>query len=81
MVALTFRAIVFRPVPLLGMTAPVVPGTNGVGTLVTSQLELSNVDLASQLTSLITTQRAYEANSKVVTTSNEILQDLVNLGH
>ncbi len=63
------------------LTAPVVPGTNGVGTLVTSQLELSNVDLASQLTSLITTQRAYEANSKVVTTSNEILQDLVNLGH
>jgi flagellar hook protein FlgE len=42
---------------------------------------MSNVDLAGQLTSLITTQRAYEANSKVITTSDEILQDLVNLGH
>jgi len=40
---------------------------------------MSNVDLASQLTGLITTQRAYEANTKVVTTSDEILQDLVNL--
>ena len=49
--------------------------------IVTGSLEMSNVDLASQLTSLITTQRAYEANAKVITTSDEILQDLVNLGH
>ncbi len=55
------------------------PGSNGLGNLATSSLEMSNVDLAGQLTSLITTQRAYEANTKVITTSDEILQDLVNL--
>jgi len=63
------------------LAAALAPGSNGLGNLLTGSLEMSNVDLASQLTSLITTQRAYEANSKVITTSNEILQDLVNLGH
>jgi flagellar hook protein FlgE len=63
------------------LTAPVAPGSNGLGSLVTGSLEMSNVDLAGQLTQLITTQRAYEANAKVITTSDEILQDLVNLGH
>lgn len=63
------------------LAAAVAPGTNGLGSIVTGSLEMSNVDLATQLTSLITTQRAYEANSKVITTSDEILQDLVNLGH
>lgn len=63
------------------LAAAVAPSTNGLGDLVTGSLEMSNVDLASQLTSLITTQRAYEANSRVITTSDQILQDLVNLGH
>jgi flagellar hook protein FlgE len=63
------------------LAAALAPGSNGLGGIITGSLEMSNVDLASQLTSLITTQRAYEANSKVITTSNEILQDLVNLGH
>jgi flagellar hook protein FlgE len=63
------------------LAAPVAPGSAGLGSVVTSSLEMSNVDLAGQLTSLITTQRAYEANAKVITTSDEILQDLVNLGH
>jgi flagellar hook protein FlgE len=40
---------------------------------------MSNVDLAGQLASLIVTQRGYEANAKVVTTSDEILQDIDNL--
>jgi flagellar hook protein FlgE len=40
---------------------------------------MSNVDLAGQMTDLITVQRAYEANTKVVTTSDEILQDLINM--
>jgi flagellar hook protein FlgE len=60
-------------------TAPGAPGSNGLGSIVTGALEMSNVDLAGQLTSLITTQRAYEANTKVITTSDEILQALVNL--
>ena len=62
-----------------GPSAVSTPGTNAVGTLVSGSLEMSNVDLAGQLTALITTQRAYEANTKVITTSDEILQDLVNL--
>jgi len=61
------------------LAAPTAPGSNGLGSLATSALEMSNVDLAGQLTSLITTQRAYEANAKVITTGDEILQDVVNL--
>jgi flagellar hook protein FlgE len=61
------------------LSTPVAPGSNGLGSLATASLEMSNVDLAQQLTSLITTQRAYEANSKVITTSDQILQTLVNL--
>ena len=60
------------------LAAPVAPGSSGLGDLKPG-LEMSNVDLAHELTSLITTQRAYEANSKVITTSDEILQTLVNL--
>ncbi len=61
------------------LATPTAPSVSGPGTLLVGQLEMSNVDLASELTSLITTQRAYEANSKVITTSDEILQSLVNL--
>jgi flagellar hook protein FlgE len=61
------------------LTAALAPSSNGLGSLQTGALEMSNVDLAGQLTSLITTQRAYEANTKIITTCDEILQDLVNL--
>jgi flagellar hook protein FlgE len=40
---------------------------------------LSNVDLSSQMADLITAQRAFEANSKIITTSDELLQDVVNM--
>ena len=62
------------------LTAPVAPGASGVGSIAAGSLEMSNVDLAGQLTDLITAQRAYEANAKVITTSDQILQDLNNLG-
>jgi len=55
------------------------PTTNGLGKLEVGALESSNVDLTTELSSLITTQRAFEANSKVVLTSDEVLQTLVNL--
>ncbi|MDR2183947.1 MAG: flagellar hook-basal body complex protein, partial [Clostridiales bacterium] len=42
-------------------------------------LEMSNVDLAAEFTEMITTQRGFQANSRVITTSDEILQELVNL--
>ena len=49
-------------------------GTNGAGSLVTSSVESSNVDLASQFSQLIIAQNAYSANAKVVTTANQLLQ-------
>ena len=61
------------------LATPGTPSQSGLGSIKSGYLEMSNVDLAGQLTSLITTQRAYEANTKVITTSDEILQDLVNL--
>lgn len=63
------------------LTTPGAPTANGLGTIVSGSLEMSNVDLASQLTALITAQRGFEANAQTITTSNEVLQDLVNLKH
>ncbi|MGJ7441877.1 flagellar hook protein FlgE [Aquipuribacter sp. MA13-6] len=55
-----------------------VPG-DGRGTLAGGMLEMSNVDLAQEFTSLIIAQRGFQANSRVITASDEILQDLVNM--
>jgi flagellar hook protein FlgE len=62
--------------PLAQMTAP---GSQGTGALRVQALEESNVDLAQEMTSLITMQRGYQANARVVTTTNDILQEVVNL--
>jgi flagellar hook protein FlgE len=51
------------------------------GQLSAGVLEMSNVDLATEFTNMIVAQRGFQANSKVITTSDEILQDLVNLKH
>jgi len=50
-----------------------------LGTLATQALELSNVDLATEFVDLITIQNAYSANSKVITTTNDMLTELINL--
>jgi flagellar hook protein FlgE len=55
------------------------PGSGGAGTLVPGTLEMSNVDLAKQFTEMIITQRGFQANSRVMTTSDEILQELTNM--
>ncbi len=55
------------------------PGTGGRGTIVGGALESSNVDMAQQLTDLIVLQSAYQANSKVVTTVNNLAQATTNL--
>ena len=47
--------------------------------MTTGELEMSNVDLSSEFTSMITTQRGFQANSRVITTSDRLLEDLVNL--
>ncbi len=54
-------------------------GANGRGTLTGGALEMSNVDLSAEFTSLIIAQRGFQANSRVITTSDEVLQELVNL--
>ncbi len=55
------------------------PGVDGLGSLRQGFVELSNVELVVELTDLITGQRAYDANSKVITTSDEMLQTTNNL--
>ena len=54
-----------------------VAGTGTRGTISPGSLEQSNVDLAEEFVKLITIQRAYQANSKVITTSSDILSELV----
>jgi flagellar hook protein FlgE len=55
------------------------PGQAGRGQLRWQALEQANVDLATQFTDLMVTQRGYQANAKIITTSDEILQELINL--
>lgn len=54
-------------------------GSNGYGLTTSGAVEMSNVDLASEFTNMITAQRGFQANSRVISTADEILQDLVNL--
>jgi flagellar hook protein FlgE len=56
-------------------------GTQGLGLITSGALEMSNVDLAQEFTNLVIAQRGFQANSRVITTSDEILQELVNLKH
>ena len=54
-------------------------GSNGAGTLVNSAVESSNVDIAKEFTKLIVAQRAYSANTKMVTTADELLASTIDL--
>jgi len=55
------------------------PGTGGRGTLSSGYLEASNVDLSKEFTNMILAQRGFQASSRIITTSDEMLQELVNL--
>ncbi len=55
------------------------PGTNGLGFIESSALELSNVDLANEFANLISAQRGFQASARIITVSDEVLQELVNL--
>ena len=50
-----------------------------MGSIAPSTLEMSNVDLGQEFVKMITTQRAFQANSRVITTSDEILNELINI--
>lgn len=59
---------------------PNVGTVNGLGCTVTpSSLEMSNVDMANELTDMIVTQRGYQSNSKIITVSDELLETLINM--
>jgi len=70
----TFAESTESGAPLAG-----APTNNGLGRLVAGSIEQSNVDLGKEFVDMIITQRAFEANSKAITTSDEMLQVLVNL--
>jgi flagellar basal-body rod protein FlgG len=61
--------------------APVTgnPGVTGFGSVEQGFIETSNVNVVTEITDLITAQRAYEMNSKVITTSDEMMSTLTNL--
>ena len=55
------------------------PGTAGFGEIRSKSLEQSNVDLSQEFVKMVETQRAFQANAKTVTTSDEMIQDLINM--
>ncbi|GIE97886.1 flagellar hook protein FlgE [Paractinoplanes rishiriensis] len=55
------------------------PGSAGMGGVVNGALEMSNVDLAQEFTNLVIAQRGFQANSRIITTSDELLQELVSM--
>ncbi len=62
-----------------GLAAAVAPGTSGTGQVLGGQIEGSNVDLAGEMANLITTQRGFQASARIITTTDEMLQEVVNL--
>lgn len=68
------------PIGGVGLTATNnSPGSNGLGRIQSGTLELSNVDLSAQFAELITTQRAFQAGSRIITVSDTVLEDVINL--
>ena len=55
------------------------PGATGIGLITPGAVEMSNVDLAQEFTNMITAQRGFQANSRVISAADEMLQELVNL--
>lgn len=69
----------FMRTPESGEARVTDAASNGVGKLVIGSIERSNVDIASEFSKLIVAQRAYTANTKVVTATDELLQDTINM--
>ena len=69
----------FRETEASGTAATGTPGTEGYGRLLQGYVENSNVNLVAEMAHMITTQRAFEINSKVVTTSDEMMQTTTNM--
>ena len=71
----------FRASNNSGPETAATAGTNGLGLITPGSLEMSNVDLAQEFTNMITAQRGFQANSRIISTADEMLQELVNLKH
>jgi flagellar hook protein FlgE len=69
----------YQPTASSGAATLGAPEAGGRGSLTAGYVEMSNVDLSQQLTNLIISERGFQANSRVITTSDEVLQTLVNL--
>jgi len=69
----------YRPTIHSGEFAVKVPGVGGAGEIASSTLEASTVDLSAEFTGLITTQKAYSASSKIITTADQMLEELINI--
>ncbi len=69
----------FRPSANSGAAKEGVSGTGRLGVVVASTLEMSNVDLSAEFTTLILAQRGFQASSRVITTSDSVLEELVNI--
>jgi flagellar basal-body rod protein FlgG len=67
---------VFVPTAGSGLPQQALPGQNGLGTIAQGQLEMSNVNIVDEMVNMITTQRAYETNSKVIQASDQMLQNI-----
>jgi len=72
-------ATCFQSTTNSGLAQVGTPMTGGRGQLLGKSLEMSNVDLAQEFTNLIIAQRGFQANSRVITTSDQMLQDLVDI--
>ena len=72
--ASTYRATAFSGAATVGTA-----GTNGLGSLSNGYVEMSNVDLSQEFTNLIVAQRGFQSNARIITTSDEVLQELTQL--
>jgi len=70
---------IFAATPESGIATLGIAGAGGLGKVSNNNLEMSNVDLGREMTDLIMTQRAFQANSKSITVADEIYQDLIRL--
>lgn len=69
----------FRPTANSGQATIGQAGDDGLGGIISGVLEMSNVDLSQEFTNLIVAQRGFQANARIITTSDEVLQELTNL--
>ncbi|MDX9730604.1 MAG: flagellar basal-body rod protein FlgG [Bdellovibrionales bacterium] len=70
---------IFMPSGASGLPAQGLPGQNGIGELAQGQVEASNVNIVDEMVNMITAQRAYETNSKVIQASDQMLQSVNQL--